>query len=92
MKRQYHRPELFAESFALMEHISQSCAFPTNHSQTCQFEDKNTVYFNTTVGCEDADLLWDGVADPATASYADLANLNYDCYNAPTNFTVLVSS
>ena len=92
MKKPYQRPALIAESFELAEHISKSCAFPTNHSQTCKFFDKNQEYFNTTVGCEDAADLWDGVANPASATYEDLKDLNYDCYNAPTNFSVLVSS
>ena len=60
MKKTYQKPELFAESFALAEHISAGCAdtgsYSVNNSSawTCVLTSGSTTMFMLDGKCSDA--------------------------------------
>ena len=94
MKRHYTKPMLYAERFALVEHISQSCAFVTNFGNGCPIEEGGMRFFTTASVCsDDAVSMWQfaGVT-PENATIQDLSKLNIRCYNSFRDFNALYTS
>ena len=97
MKRTYIKPMLYAEAFALAEHIAGGCAYVTNFGNTCPISEAGVVFFtNAENSCcnEDAiNMMTFNDIDPATASVEDIIQkINPTCYNSFADFTALFTS
>ena len=87
MKKNYHKPSLYIESFRMVEHIASGCtgAFPQTgnevpyHNGTdCLYQDENgDKYFtmDSTV-CQDANPVPDG----------GISSGMFQCYQGPVDF------
>ena len=86
MKKAYVKPVLYAESFQLVEHISQGCGLVSHFTGDCSFSDGDLTMFATENTCSaDAVLLWQGVFGEnysSGATHADLDKLGMYCYNS----------
>ena len=96
MKKAYKKPLLFAEPFALVEHISQTCAFVTNFGNQCPIADAGVIFFTSMEsGCNEdgiSMLEFAGVV-PADATVEDLINkVNPKCYNSLQDYHQLFTS
>ncbi len=97
MKSAYIKPMLYAEAFALAEHIAGGCAYVTNFGNTCPIDEAGVVFFTSAQGSgcnEDAInmMTFNGI-DPATASVEDIIQkINPTCYNSFADFTALFTS
>ena len=96
MKKTYSKPFLYAESYALVEHISQSCGMVTNFGNTCPVGDGGLVFFQSLdMGCNE-----DGISaiefagyDPKTISMEDLIQkINPTCYNSFSEYAQMYTS
>ena len=90
----YQKPALYAESYALAEHISQSCVFQTNFGNQCPITDAGVTFFTTVSACSE-----DGVSmfefagkNPETATIEDLIDMNIQCYNSLQDYHQLFTS
>ncbi len=95
MKKQYHKPALFAEAFSVAEHIS-SCVSQTNFGNQCPIADAGVIFFTSMEsGCNEdgiSMLEFAGVV-PADATVEDLINkVNPECYNSLTDYHQLFTS
>ena len=93
MKKQYHKPALFAEAFSVAEHIS-SCVYQTNFGNQCPITDAGVTFFTNVTDCS-----VDGVSmfqfagiDPEEATVEDLIGMNIQCYNSLTDYHQLFTS
>ena len=96
MKSAYIKPMLYAEAFALAEHIAGGCAYVTNFGNTCPISEAGVVFFTSTQnGCNDdaiSLMTFNGI-EPATASVEDIIQkINPTCYNSFADFTALFTS
>ena len=92
----YQKPALYAESYALAEHISQSCVFQTNFGNQCPITDAGVTFFTSAEnsGCNDDGIgmfTFAGV-DPAEATIEDLIRMNIQCYNSLQDYHQLFTS
>ena len=92
--KEYKKPMLYAESYALAEHISQSCVFQTNFGNQCPIKDAGVTFFTTAETCSE-----DGVnmfqfagVDPSEATIEDLIRMNIQCYNSLQDYHQLFTS
>lgn len=94
MKRTYIKPVLYAEAFALAEHIAQACVFVTNFGNNCPIEEAGMTFFNTTPSCsEDAISMMEFAGVSAeTATVEQLMGMNIKCYNSFRDFNTLFTS
>ena len=92
----YQKPALYAESYALAEHISQSCVFQTNFGNQCPIVDAGVTFFTTVSACsEDGVSMIEfkygkGYAENATIE--DLIAMNIQCYNSLQDYHQLFTS
>ena len=96
MKKAYVKPALYAESFALAEHIAGGCAYVTNFGNQCPISEAGVIFFTNAQGsgCNDDAIsmfTFAGV-DPANASITDLQGMNIQCYNSFADFSQLFTS
>ena len=92
--KEYKKPMLYAESYALAEHISQSCVFQTNFGNQCPITDAGVTFFTTVETCSE-----DGVSmiefkygSAKNATVEDLIGLNIQCYNSLLDYHQLFTS
>ena len=92
----YQKPVLYAESYALAEHISQSCVFQTNFGNQCPITDAGVTFFTTVETCsEDGVSMINFKYGPNYAPQAtveDLIALNIECYNSLQDYHQLFTS
>ena len=87
---------LYAESFALVEHISQSCGWQTNFGTSCPIADGGAIFFQSL----EMDCNEDGMSmiefagyDPTTVSMETLITvINPTCYNSFNEYNQLFTS
>lgn len=84
MKKDYAKPQLYAEAFALVEHVSAGCAYEAHFSNDCQIELDGITYFTSAANCSDDGILLLGKDD---AEMADFYAMNLRCYNSFVDFT-----
>lgn len=78
MRKEYRKPELFAESFRLLEHIASVCDNARYHSQS-NFVEPTSCSF-----VYDGEALFTSYVDDC-ASVRDAEDIGpFDCYNAMT--------
>lgn len=95
MKKAYAKPMLYAESFALVEHIAQTCAWVTTFGTGCPLADGPVVFFTETPGCNE-----DGISmitfagyDPSEVTMEQLINnIHPTCYNSFSEYSQLYTS
>ena len=94
MKNTYIKPVLYAEAFALAEHISQTCVYQTNFGSNCPITEAGVTFFTSKETCSE-----DGVSmmefaglSPATATVEDLIGMKITCYNSFADFNLLFTS
>ena len=87
---------LYAESFALVEHISAGCGYITNFGNQCPISEAGVIFFTNAEGSgcnEDAWILMEGAGvAPGTATVEQLIGMNIRCYNSFADFTQLFTS
>ena len=92
----YQKPALYAESYALAEHISQSCVFQTNFGNQCPITDAGVTFFTTASACsEDGVSMIEfkyGPGSAATVTVEQLIGLNIQCYNSLQDYHQLFTS
>lgn len=86
MKKDYAKPQLYAESFTLVEHVSAGCAYMANFSNDCPITVDGITFFTETAGCKDEDgyLLLNGNRE---ATLEDFYAIKQRCYNSFVDFT-----
>ena len=91
MRKEYNKPLLYAETFALAEHISAGCAYMANFGNDCQLTVDGLNFFTESAGCADGDgmILLRGVMSPdeEEPTLQDFYKLNMKCYNSFVDFT-----
>ena len=95
MRKQYAKPKLYAERFALVEHISGGCAYVTYFGNGCPIEEAGMTFFVDANTCsEDVEMLWTGagVTDTSQRTIQNLSLLNLQCYNSFADFSQLFTS
>lgn len=92
----YQKPVLYAESYALAEHISQSCVFQTNFGNQCPITDAGVTFFTTVDTCsEDGVSMIEfkyGPGSAAEVTVEQLIGLNIQCYNSLQDYHQLFTS
>ena len=92
----YQKPVLYAESYALAEHISQSCVFQTNFGNQCPIVDAGVTFFTTKETCsEDGVSMIEfkyGPGSAAEVTVEQLIGLNIQCYNSLQDYHQLFTS
>ena len=92
MKKDYQKPLLFAEQFALNEHISKGCGVLTTFGGNCPITVDGLTFFTTTPNCSDDAISMfsfngynfnDENADPVKFL---IDEINPTCYNSLTDF------
>ena len=95
MKKAYVKPVLYAERFAIAEHIS-SCVYQTNFGVSCPIADAGVTFFTTTeIGCtqEGMFLIQNSTGkNPVDATVEDLIGMDITCYNALQDYHSLFNS
>ena len=94
-RKKYYKPLLFAESFALSEHISAGCYYQTNFGNQCPIDEAGMLFFTNAQSCsEDVEMLWvgAGVTDETQRTVENLSLLNIQCYNSFADFSQLFTS
>ena len=84
MKKDYAKPQLYAESFTLVEHVSAGCAYMANFSNDCPITVDGIQFFTAEVNCSADGILLLGKDD---ASLEDFYAINQRCYNSFVDFT-----
>ncbi len=84
MKKVYAKPQLYAEAFALVEHVSAGCAYEAHFSNDCQIELDGIGYFTADANCSEEGRILLGKDD---AEMADFYAMNLRCYNSFVDFT-----
>ena len=97
MRKTYQKPLLFAEQFAMNEHISKGCAYISNFGNGCPIDEAGVIFFTNAEnsGCnEDAISMMEFAGlDPATVTVEDLITvLHPTCYNSFADFSQLFVS
>ena len=97
MRKAYQKPVLYAESYALAEHISQTCAFQTNFGNQCPITEYGVTFFtSSTSGCnEDGISMIEfkyGDGSAANVTVEQLIGLRPTCYNSFSDFSQLYTS
>ena len=87
---------LYAESFALAEHISAGCGYVTNFGNQCPISEAGVVFFTTVNTCsEDGVSMIEfqyGEGSAANATVEQLIAMNIQCYNSFADFSLLFTS
>ncbi len=86
MKEVYAKPQLYAEAFALVEHVSAGCAYMAQFSNDCQITVDGITFFTSDAGCNDQDG-FDLLDGNQNATLEDFYALNQKCYNSFVDFT-----
>ena len=92
--KEYKKPMLYAESYALAEHISQTCVYQTNFGNQCPITEAGVTFFTKTPECsEDGVSMFEfaGII-PAEATVEDLIGMKITCYNSLRDFSQLYTS
>ena len=92
MRKQYAKPKLYAERFALVEHISGGCAYVTYFGNGCPIAEADITFFNTSCGTEVAGMWEFAGVNPDLAKLEDLSKLNVQCYNSFRDLNTLFTS
>lgn len=88
MKRNYQKPEIRLESFALTQSIAMSCGYDPNNT-SLGFP---THADKTSCGWSDgADVIWIS-KDPCSDAYDPDAEVNGVCYNEPNGGVIIFAS
>ena len=90
-KKQYSQPVIYAERFALAEHIS-SCLYTANLGNGCPIAEADITFFNTSCGTEVAGMWEFAGVNPDLAKLEDLSKLNVQCYNSFRDLNTLFTS
>ena len=85
MRKTYEKPLLYAEGFALLEHISAGCAYMANFGNDCQIEVDGITFFTLDAGCNDQDGF--DLLGKEDATLEDFYAINMRCYNSFVDFT-----
>ena len=90
MRKTYQKPLLFAEQFAMNEHISKGCGVLTNFGGDCPIKvDNDPAFFTSAPPCEPDGVSmlefagFDGSQDPVRFL---IDVVNPTCYNSLTDF------
>ena len=96
--KEYKKPMLYAESYALAEHISQSCAYQTNFGNQCPISDAGVVFFTrsneTCAASEDGQSMISFAGlDPENVTVEQIINVvKPTCYNSLQDYHQLFTS
>ncbi len=90
MRKAYQKPLLFAEQFAMNEHISKSCLLLTNFGGGCPIAVDGLTFFTSTPDCS-ADAIsmfeFNGYKEGEDDPLLFLINeINPTCYNSLADF------
>lgn len=88
---------LYAESFALAEHISAGCSYVTNFGNQCPISEAGVIFFTSSNAtcANNADgqsMIEFAGLDPATVTVEQLIGMNIQCYNSFADFNQLYTS
>lgn len=97
MKKPYAKPMLYAESFALVEHIAGGCAHVTNFGNQCPISEAGVVFFTSeAAGCNGDGIsmieFQYGEGSAANVTVEQLIGMNIQCYNSFADFSLLFTS
>ena len=94
MKKAYVKPALYAESFALAEHISAGCGYVANFGNGCPITVEGITYFTSEISCSPkaVAIFEANNIDPNSATVETLMGMNIQCYNSFVDFNMLFTS
>ena len=94
MKKQYHQPKLYAETFALAEHIGANCTTIMTFGVGCVYGDDTAGTMFATEACgTDAMEMWQNFSPtPDDWTMENVGQLGLDCYNTFSNFSKTYTS
>ncbi len=96
MKKAYAKPMLYAESFQLVEHIADTCAYVTNFGSDCPIYEAGVAFFRSAeAGCnaDGMSMITFAGLDLETVSVEQIINVvKPTCYNSFADFTQLFTS
>ena len=81
MKKQYSKPSLYAERFAVSEHIA-SCLLVATWGSDCPYSDHGLSLFTESCGDVAAEY-WSFLTDDTSQwTHENVAQLGLECYNS----------